>query len=108
MSPHETDRRHLTPSLLGLFPDGNSAKGRGRPVCAFATNRSNANGWIDPALQDNLSPIGLNQNSGDTLGGLLFVVPFLAHFRSDPDKFRAAALDRVDGVDVIHIQRVGI
>lgn len=104
------NHRPCNPPKFTRSPEGKGIQPsvRGSPVSGYATNRPNANGWIDPALQDNLSPIGLNQNSGDTLGCLLFVVPFLAHFRSDPDKFRVAALDRVDGVDVIHVKSVGI
>jgi len=34
--------------------------------------------------------------------------PLFAHFRSDPDEFRSAVLNRLDRVDVIHVKRVGI
>jgi len=34
--------------------------------------------------------------------------PLFAHFRSDPDEFRSAALNRLDRVDVIHVKCVEI
>ena len=36
------------------------------------------------------------------------MLPFSAHARSDPDEFCTAGLNRVDGVDVIHVKRIGV
>src|ERR1700675_384125 len=51
---------------------------------------------------------GTNQNSGNTLGGFLFVLPLFAQFRSYPDDFGSAVLNRVDGIDVVHVKSIGI
>jgi len=43
-----------------------------------------------------------------TLGRLLSMRPIFAHFRSDPDEFRSAALNRLDRADIIHVKYVEI